>query len=110
MRLIAVTVFVVILFASAACGDGDDVAPTDSVTPTTSAIPGETEVSWGQAKQLLRDCRVTAVMQAHSLDVWLTLEDGTRAHAKEPGIDDVLGLASDAQQRCGGQPEQIATE
>jgi hypothetical protein len=110
MRLIAVTACAVALLAFSACGDGDEVAPTDSATPTTSATPGETEVSWGQAKQLLRDCRVTAVGQAHSLDVWLTLEDGTRAHAKEPGIDDVIGLAFEAQGQCGGQPEQIVTE
>ena len=110
MKLYAVAGVVAVLLALAGCGDTDEVAPTDSATPTPSVTPGESQVSWGQAKQLLRDCRVTAVMQAHSLDVYLTLDDGTRAHAKEPKIDDVIDLAFDAQQRCGGQPEQIATE
>jgi len=110
MRLIAFTACAAVLLALAACGESEEVALTGSPTPPTSATPGETEATWDEAKQLLRDCRVTVVMQAHSLDVWLTLDDGTRAHTREPGIDDVIGLAFDAQQRCDGQPEQIATE
>lgn len=110
MKLYVVAGTVAVLLGLAGCGDTDEVAPTDSATPTPSVTPGESEVLWGQAKQLLRDCRVTVVMQTHSLEVWLTLDDGTRARTKEPGIDDVLDLAFDAQQRCGGQPGVIATE
>jgi hypothetical protein len=110
MKLYAVAGAVAVLLSLAGCGDANEVAPTDSAAPTPSVTPGETEVSWGQAKRLLRDCRVTLVSQAHSLEVLLILDDGTRARTKEPGIDDVLDLAFDAQQKCGGQPEQIATE
>jgi hypothetical protein len=108
MRLIPYTACAAVLLAFSACGDDEEVVP--SSTESTSATPGEIAVSWDEARQMLRDCEVKAVMQAHSLEVWLTLEDGTRVKAVEPAIDDVLDLAFDAQQKCGGQPEQIATE
>ncbi len=110
MRVFVVLGALAVLGTLAGCGDGDEGLPTDSLTPSVSATPGEIEVSWEEAQQLLRECKVTLVSQAHSLDVLMVLDDGTRVHTTEPGIDDVIRLGFDAKEKCGGQPEQIVTE
>ena len=59
----------------------------------TAATPlpqdGET-ISWDHAVELLRGGHVTAVFQAHSLDVTLNLENGARVQTVEPHIDAIF--------------------
>jgi hypothetical protein len=110
MRLIVIVGALAAFAGLSACGGDEEVVRSPSPTPSMSTTPGEIAVSWSEAKQMLRDCKVKAVMQAHSLEVWLTMEDESRVTTVEPAIDDVLNLAFDAQRKCGGQPEQIATE
>jgi hypothetical protein len=47
-------------------------------------------------------------MQAHSRDIWITLDDGTERHAVEPGIDDVFEVIDGLEPGCA--PKSIATE
>lgn len=63
--------------------------------------PMETEISWEEAVQLIRDCEVTLVFQDHSKNVGLTLKDGTSRSTKEPVIDLVLEEAAKATTKCG---------
>jgi hypothetical protein len=50
---------------------------------------GET-ISWAHAVELLRGGHVTAVFQAHSLDVTLNLENGASVQTVEPHIDAIF--------------------
>jgi len=63
--------------------------------------PVETEISWEEAVQLIRDCEVTLVFQDHSKNVGLTLKDGTSRSTKEPVLDLVLEEAAKATIICG---------
>jgi len=65
-------------------------------------------ISWAQAVDLLYRGDVTAVMQAHSLDVWLTLTNAATVKTVEPYIDAIF----DEVQRCGARCANImlATE
>ncbi len=109
MKGLAILVGFVLLAVIAGCDD-EEATPRNSPTITPSATPREIEVTWDDAVRLLQDCRVRQVSQAHSLEVWLFLDDGTKAVTMEPEIDLVINLAFDAQRECGGQPEQIVTE
>lgn len=70
--------------------------------------PGSIFISWPQAIFLIRECRVSMLMQTHSLDVYLTLPDGRVLRAVEPVIDEVFRIHADTQGKCPGIP--IATE
>jgi hypothetical protein len=50
-------------------------------------------------------CQVTSAMQAHSLQVWLDLEDGSSVTTVEPAIDDIFDVVQDA---SAGGCDQIA--
>jgi hypothetical protein len=109
MKRLAILIGFVLLAVIAGCGD-EETTPRNSPTITASATPKEIEVIWDDAVRLLQDCRVRQVSQAHSLEVWLFLDDGTKAVTVEPEIDLVIHLGFDAQEKCGGQPKQIVTE
>ncbi|MEX2246910.1 MAG: hypothetical protein WEC75_09490 [Dehalococcoidia bacterium] len=98
---------------AAACGDaGAGATPTPprpAATATPAPPPDPTAVAWDEAVQLIRDCRATMIMQAHSLDVWIDLDDGSRLTTKEPRIDLVFDVVSDAV--ANGCPQiPLATE
>jgi hypothetical protein len=46
-------------------------------------------ISWEDAKRVLLHPDADTVMQAHSLDVKISMKDGTVFRTKEPKIDDV---------------------
>jgi hypothetical protein len=118
MRILVAVILAPFLLAGlSACGDdADEAIPTDepstSPTPTLSSPPsgtaGTEDITWDEAVELLEDCRITGVMQAHSRDIWITLDDGTERHAVEPGIDDVFGVIEGLEPGCA--PKSIATE
>lgn len=48
------------------------------------------EVDWETAVEILNSGDVEMVAQLHSLDVYLTLKDGTEIHTVEPTIDAIF--------------------
>jgi len=71
-------------------------------------ILGSIFISWHQARELILGCRVSAVMQTHALDIYLTLKDGREIRAVEPTIDEIFRVVDEAKARCGAI--QLATE
>lgn len=70
--------------------------------------PGRIFISWLQAKNFIEDCGVTMITQTHSLDVILTMTDGSTLVAVEPTIDEVFSVAQEVSSKCGNIP--LATE
>lgn len=69
---------------------------------------GNQFISWPKAQNYIKDCDVSMVMQSHSLNVDITLENGTRYRTVEPVIDEVFKLVETASKTCGNIG--IATE
>jgi hypothetical protein len=59
------------------------------------------DLSWAEAVELIRDCKVTAVDQSHAREVDLTLKDGSNRRTIEPDLDGVLTEAVNAEAKCG---------
>lgn len=70
--------------------------------------PYPSEVDWETAIEILNSGEVEMVAQLHSLDVTLTLKDGTEIHTVEPTIDAIFQEV----EKCGQACNQImlATE
>ena len=66
------------------------------------------EVDWETAIKILNSGDVEMVAQLHSLDVYITLKDGSEIHTIEPVIDAIF----EAVDQCGRPCNQIilATE
>ena len=79
------------------------LSPTASTGGAAYPAPGET-VAWEQIPELLASGNVTQVTQLHSLDVILTLKDGSTVKAVEPAIDDIF----DAIDACGDPCKDIS--
>ncbi|RJQ36155.1 hypothetical protein C4552_04325 [Candidatus Parcubacteria bacterium] len=79
----------------------------ENETPRLPA-PGDTFISWTQARELIRGCHATFVMQTHTLDVYITLPDERTVRAVEPAIDEVFRALADVRDACG--PIPVATE
>jgi hypothetical protein len=73
---------------------------------TPAKVPAS--LSWSEARQLILDGKVKQVMQAHSLQVTLTLGDGSTRTTVEPQIDEVIRVIKDCGDRC--KSIAIATE
>lgn len=69
---------------------------------------GVVYIPWPKAVELIDECRVKLIMQAHNLNVGLELKDGDRVTAIEPTIDEVFKVYNQSKERCGNVP--IATE
>ncbi|HSH31563.1 MAG TPA: hypothetical protein VK963_02740 [Candidatus Saccharimonadales bacterium] len=80
--------------------DPDPSATSDSVQPTA--------ITWPEAVELIRSCRVKSVSQTHDRQVGLTLNDGTGRNTTEPELDQVVQLAQAVMSKCG--PITIVTE
>lgn len=52
--------------------------------------PYPSEVDWEMAVEILNSGEVEMVAQLHSLDVILTLKDGSEIRTVEPSIDDIF--------------------
>ena len=61
------------------------------------------EVDWPTAIEILNSGQVAQVMQAHNLEVSLTLEDGSQIQTIEPAIDEIFKEI----ERCGEVCAQI---
>jgi len=70
--------------------------------------PYPSEVNWETAVEILNTGDVEMVTQLHSLDVTLTMKDGSEIHTVEPTIDAIFAEID----RCGELCSQImmATE
>ena len=62
---------------------------------------GRTYIPWINARELILSCNVEMAMQAHDLNVYLTLKDGKKVVAVEPVIDEVFKVVNEAPARCG---------
>lgn len=83
-QVVGSMLFVVLLFG---CG-----GPT--------ATPDPSEVDWDTAVEILNAGEVERVTQLHSLDVTLTMKDGTEIHTVEPSIDAVFQAIEECGQPC----------
>ena len=99
MRLFAACVLVMTSAAAVAalCSDATSVGTPLPAATRTAADPapeptfdGERTIPWDEALRLITSCEVTFAFQAHSLDVSLTLRDGTHVKTVEPAIDERL--------------------
>jgi hypothetical protein len=67
------------------------------------ALPRDGEViSWDRAVQLLNSGAVTQVIQAHSLEVTLTLTNGAQVTTIEPSIDEIFREIEKCGAKCAG--------
>jgi FlaG/FlaF family flagellin (archaellin) len=72
---------------------------------TTNATPTSypNEVNWETAVRIIHSGQVETVFQLHSLDVTLTMKDGSEVHTVEPFIDAVFQEVD----KCGKPCEDI---
>jgi len=76
-------------------------SPTTGAYPEPSEeVPGREQIGWEEAKNLILNGEVTEVFQLHSLEVILTLEDGTQVVTIEPSIDDVFDVLEECGEVC----------
>ena len=73
-----------------------------------AVTPYPDEVDWETAVEILNTGEVEMVTQLHSLDVTLTMKDGSEIHTVEPTIDAIFSEI----EKCGEACSQImmATE
>jgi len=76
----------------------------------TAGLPelGSIFISWPQAVSLIEGCSVEMIMQTHTLDVYLTLENDVKVRTIQPVIDEVFGIYNGSISKCGNIP--VATE
>ena len=98
-NLIRLAVVLLVVFFLSGCNGAATLIP-----PT----PYPDEVDWESAVEILNSGDVTMVVQSHSLDVALTMKDGSQIHTTEPTIDDIFTEI----EKCGEPCSQIvlATE
>lgn len=71
--------------------------------------PGSIFVPWMYVRSLIKECKVSSVMQTHALDVYVTIKEGGRkVRAVEPVIDEVIRVFDEVREIC--PPVAIATE
>lgn len=72
--------------------------PITCPSPIPTVCPKErTQVRWDMAVEIIKSGIVVVVSQTHSLDVVLSLKDGTQFITKEPNIDAVFAVID----QCG---------
>lgn len=97
------------MIQTVAIAAGDDGADEDALEGDNVGTEAEeTRVSWEEAQDLILSGQVVSVAQAHSLEVWMQLEDGTTVITTEPGIDDVFAVIEECGTPCSNIA--IATE
>ncbi|MBW3538132.1 hypothetical protein KY386_01405 [Candidatus Parcubacteria bacterium] len=80
----------------------NDPAPAAPQSSQSATITGT------EAVELIRNCRVKSVVQSHSRQVGLTLDDGSGRRVVEPELDQVMAAVQASENRCG--PIMIVTE
>lgn len=73
------------------------------ITTNQKNHSSERTVSWNESIEILNNGKVKGVFQSHSLNVILTLKDGTNIITKEPGIDNIF----DEVEKCGNPCNMI---
>jgi tryptophan-rich sensory protein len=63
--------------------------------------PLRKDIEWGAAEALIRECRVSELMRAHSGQVTLYVKGGKPLSAVEPENADIVGLAVQMRPVCG---------
>ena len=87
------------LFAIVKLIQQNKLYPQSASQPTP--VPLETKIiSWGQAEQLMSDCKIKSVFQKHDLTVTMRSHDHQIYETTEPKIDDILNLAKKYQGPC----------
>ncbi len=69
-------------------------------SPLAGPDAGEEVIPWTEALALLQSGQVEFAAQSHSLDVMLTLEDGTIIMTREPAIDDLFRAIEECGEPC----------
>jgi len=59
------------------------------------------ETYWEILKQAVDNCKVSSIMQTHSLEVTAVLKSGVVIKAIEPEIDDIFDIVKQAENKCG---------
>jgi hypothetical protein len=81
-------------------GFRDRIQAASQSQPDTPPSMVPPVLSWSEAKQMILDGKVKQVMQAHSLQVTLTLNDGSICTTIEPQIDEVMRVVKECGARC----------
>lgn len=102
-RKIFITVSLLLIVVAACSAD-----PTKQPNAIPDPLPCGEEVEWDRAVEILNQGNVEQVVQLHSLEVRLILQDGCEIKTIEPSIDDIF----DEVQKCGEKCEGmiLATE
>lgn len=61
-----------------------------SCSPIPTPTPYPDEVDWETAVDIIHSGQVAMIVQLHSLDITLTMKDGSEIHTIEPYIDAVF--------------------
>jgi len=59
------------------------------------------ETYWQIIKQAVADCKVSSIMQMHSLEVTAVLKTGVIIKVIEPEIDDIFDIVKQSEYKCG---------
>lgn len=94
---VAVVASVVPAVSFALEGGGDE-----EPTSTLDQPPVRSDVPWNEALEILNSGHVVMVAQTHSLDVELSLDDGSTVRTKEPGIDEIFNEVTKCGEQCTG--------
>jgi hypothetical protein len=89
MKSIIVGTLSAVTLCLASCGSSPDMSKIQ--------VNENNTVSWEDAKVIIERGKVDCVAQSHSLDVTITMVDGTSYRTKEPKIDAVY----DWLKKCG---------
>ncbi len=87
------------------------LAVTESTGGAMYPAPGSggtDTISWDEAKSILLNGEVAEIVQLHSLEVKLTLKNGSMLSTTEPAIDDVFKVIDECGEKCADI--SVATE
>ena len=69
-------------------------------SPLAEPAAGEAGIPWAEAVALLQSGQVEMAAQSHTLDVELTLKDGSTVTTREPAIDDLFRVVEECGEPC----------
>jgi len=76
------------------------IAVSQSLVDTTNQVI-TTNPEWLKISQAIYDCEVVSIMRTHSRVVTAVLKDGRQLEAIEPELDNIMGMALQAEKKCG---------
>ncbi len=77
---------------------------------STDFVPeiGRVYIPWMQARNMMAQCQISKVMQAHTLDIKMITKDNQTLYALEPVLDEVFKTLQEYEPTCG--PVILGTE